>query len=181
VLFVGRLSPEKGVGDLLGAWAHLGDAARLKVVGDGPLAGLVRQAVARDGRIEFLGQQPRARVLELMREAGALAFPSRWFEGMPMVLLEALAVGLPVVASRLGGIPALIADGETGRCFTPGDSHDLAAKLAELFTSSDLAAMRAAARCAYLAQHTATQNYQRLMEIYERAVAGAWGTPRVAA
>ena len=68
--------------------------------------------------IEYLGRQPREKVLSLMRDATALIFPSVWYEGFPMTILEAYASGLPVVASDLGSMASIIADKITGLRFT---------------------------------------------------------------
>lgn len=105
VLFVGRLSEEKGILSLLGDWERAHRRAphlELVVVGDGPLRSRM------EGRempgVTLAGRLPAAEVARLMRTSRALAFPSRWYEGQPMVVLEALAAGLPVLGSDLGGI-----------------------------------------------------------------------------
>jgi glycosyltransferase involved in cell wall biosynthesis len=104
---VGRLSVEKGIDDLLAAWERLGDRVVLKIVGDGPLADRVARATRKLGGVEWLGRQPRDRVLALMKEAAMLVFPSVCYEGFPLVIAEAFAVGLPVVASDLGSAASL--------------------------------------------------------------------------
>src|SRR5262245_11875317 len=113
VMFVGRLSREKGVDVLLEAWARLGEGSvRLVVVGDGPLrADLERRAG--DG-VTFTGRLDPVDVRRRMLGARAVVVPSAWYEGQPMVVLEALAAGLPVVASDIGGLPELIAAGDAG-------------------------------------------------------------------
>lgn len=98
VLAVGRLSPEKGFGALLDMWARLGmPGLRLVVVGDGPER---RRLEARaDRSVRFTGRLDSAEVLRLMLASRALLFPSRWFEGQPLVLIEAMAAGLSIVSS----------------------------------------------------------------------------------
>ena len=91
-LFVGRLAEEKGIQTLIAAWRTLRDIP-LKVAGDGPL----RQMEWPSG-VTVLGQQSRDEIVRLMQSATVLIFPSVWFEGQPMTLLEALACGLPTVA-----------------------------------------------------------------------------------
>ena len=103
-LFVGRLVPEKGIRTLIDAWQHIGVKVPLRIVGDGPLAPEVAAAAAQCAGITWLGRHPRAEVLALMRAATLLIFPSTWYEGFGMTVAEALAVGLPVVASRVGGM-----------------------------------------------------------------------------
>jgi glycosyltransferase involved in cell wall biosynthesis len=172
ILFVGRLSQEKGVGTLLAAWEVLKEKAPLKVVGDGPLAPKVEKAAERSGgAVEWLGRQPRERVLALMKEARALVFPSMWYEGFPMVIGEAYAVGLPVIASDLGSMSSLIRHEQTGLLFVPGDPKDLAAQVERVFVRpSELERMRGEARAEFVAKYTAIRNYQWLMDIYRTAI-----------
>jgi glycosyltransferase involved in cell wall biosynthesis len=170
-LYAGRLSPEKGVEVLLAAWARLGGRFRLKIVGDGPLAEKVRQVANLDGSVEVLGRQPHDQVLRLMKEARVLVSPSTWYEGLPMSIIEAFAVGLPVIGSRLGAIPDILSGGMAGRCVTPDDSADLARLLGELLEpAADLSTMRSAARCEFEAKYTAERNYAELVDIYKRAL-----------
>jgi glycosyltransferase involved in cell wall biosynthesis len=108
VLCVGRLVAQKGIDLLVEAWRCLGDSRlELLLVGDGPLRGdLERRGVP---GVRFTGHLPPAQVREQMLAGRALVFPSRSYEAQPMVALEALAAGLPVLASNLGGMPELLA------------------------------------------------------------------------
>jgi glycosyltransferase involved in cell wall biosynthesis len=108
-LFVGRLTPEKGILQLVREWPS---GYRLLVVGDGPL--LADIAACAPAGVEVLGEQPSERVQALMREAVGLVFPSRWFEGAPMVYVEALAAGTPVLAWEPSSLAALVSQEETG-------------------------------------------------------------------
>lgn len=169
-LFVGRLSPEKGTTTLLRAWERLGDRLPLRVVGDGPLAPQVAQAAQRQGGIELLGRLPAARVLELMRGAKLLVFPSECYENFPMTLIEAFASGLPVVASNLGAMPGIVEHGHTGRLFQPGDPADLAAQVEWLLMHpQEHAAMRQAARREYETHYTEERNVELLLDLYRQA------------
>jgi glycosyltransferase involved in cell wall biosynthesis len=108
VLYAGRLSPEKGVDVLVEGWRRIaaGTSLELVIVGDGPSrAALERRA---DPSIRFEGRLPPSAVRERMHAARALVIPSIWYEGQPIVALEALAAGLPVLASRTGGMPDLL-------------------------------------------------------------------------
>ncbi len=174
VIFVGRLSREKGVDTLLAAWRMLGEKVPLKVVGDGPMAPEVEKAAGESGgTVEWLGRQPKARVLALMKDARALVFPSVWYEGFPMVIGEAYAVGLPVIASNLGSMSSLIRHRQTGLHFRPGDPKDLAAQVEQVFARpTELARMRGEARAEFEAKYTAERNYRLLMDIYQKAVGG---------
>jgi glycosyltransferase involved in cell wall biosynthesis len=118
VVFAGRLTRAKDLGVLLAAMERLEDATLL-VAGDGELrAELETRASA---RIRFLGALPRDRVLELFAAADVAALSSAW-ENFPHTLVEALAVGTPVVATRVGGVPEIVDDGENGVLVPPGDA-----------------------------------------------------------
>lgn len=108
-LFVGRLTPEKGILELLELWPR---DKPLLIVGDGPLMGKVRALAA--GTVEVLGAQPPDRVRDLLRQARGLVFPSLWFEGFPMVYLEALAAGTPVLAWEPSSVAAMVRRHGTG-------------------------------------------------------------------
>lgn len=171
-LFVGRLSPEKGISTLLAAWQTLGEQITLKIVGDGPLADEVAIAESEIPGVEWLGRQPKEQVQKLMQDAKMLVFPSVWYEGFPMVILEAYAVGLPVVASNLGSLSSVVDSGRTGLHFRAGDADDLAAKVEWAVTHPEhLTQMRREAHAEFEAKYTAEANYRRLMEIYDLAIA----------
>jgi glycosyltransferase involved in cell wall biosynthesis len=170
-LFVGRLSTEKGLDTLLAAWERVGEKLPLRIVGDGPLTGKVSEAARRLKGVEWLGRRPREEVLALMKDASFLIFPSVCYEGFPMTIAEAYAVGLPVLASNLGGMSSLVDSGRTGFHFRPGDPEDLVAKVEwALSHPEELAAMRKESRAEYEAKYTAERNYQMLMDIYEKAL-----------
>lgn len=170
-LFVGRLSPEKGLETLLTAWEKIGGRMPLKIVGDGPLADRVASATQSLTGVEWLGRQPKDQVLALMKQAQVLVFPSVWYEGFPVVIVEAYAVGLPVIASDLGSTSSLIDHGRTGLHFRPGDREDLVSQLEWVLTHpAELAQMRRQARAEFESKYTAQRNHQMLMDIYERAL-----------
>jgi len=175
-LFVGRLSPEKGVRTLLRAWALLGGRVPLKVVGDGPLADEVQEAARRLPGVEWLGRKSPKEVYALMGEAAFLVFPSEWYETFGRVAIEAFAKGTPVVASRIGAVGEVTEDGRTGLHFRPGDAEDLAAKVEWAWAHPrEMAEMGREARREYEQKYTAEKNYEMLMAIYERARATASG------
>ncbi len=170
-LYVGRLTPEKGIDTLLKAWGCLSPLVRLKVVGDGPLAPVVAEAATRLKGVEYLGRKSRDEVLALMKEATVLVFPSESYEGFPMTIAEAYATGLPVIASDLGAMASLVRHERTGLLFRPGDPDDLAAKVDWVLSHPhELLRMRQEARGEYEAKYTAEQNYRMLMGIYDRAI-----------
>jgi glycosyltransferase involved in cell wall biosynthesis len=174
-IFVGRLSPEKGLETLLAAWTQLGsdpDGLRLKIVGDGPLAPMVKQAAESNPRIEWLGSRSLTEVLKLVGDAAMLLMPSIWYETFGRTIIEAYATGTPVIASNLGAMAELVVNGETGLLFAPGNAADLVAKVRSLANDrARRSAMRRAARLEFEAKYTAESNYHLLMDLYARASA----------
>jgi glycosyltransferase involved in cell wall biosynthesis len=169
-LFVGRLSPEKGVNLLLDAWQTLNNTIPLKIVGDGPLAADVSAKIAHLPHVEWLGRKPLDEVHALLQQATVLVFPSIWYEGLPRTIIEALAAGTPVIAGDLGSMSSLIQPGQTGLHFAPGDATDLAAKVTWAFAHPrSLAQMRQLARLEFERKYTATANYHQLIDIYTAA------------
>ncbi len=169
-LFVGRLSPEKGLDILLKAWEKLGQSIPLKIVGEGPLTDMVKHSSVKIPGVEWLGRQPKNRVLDLMKEAKMLMFPSGWYEGFPLVLVEAYAVGLPVIAGNLGSMTALVIPSRTGLHFRPGDTDDLIAQVEwAIAHPEELKNMRQQARGEFESKYTADVNYQQLLKIYQLA------------
>lgn len=170
-LFVGRLAEGKGLELLLRAWPLVGTGARLKVVGDGPLAALVREAVAKCPEIEWLGRRPLNEVFAVMGDASFLVMPSTWYEAMPRTVVEAYSRGTPVIASRLGALEELIAPGRTGLHFEAHADGDLARQMRWAFDHpQEMRGMRPQARRQYEQKYTAAANYQQLRQIYEQAL-----------
>ncbi len=164
VLHVARLVEVKGTEFLLRAFALLpARHARtsLLVAGDGPLRHRLEVLATRLGigeRVRFLGALPHARVLALMRKAAVLVLPgvrtpTGREEGFGMVLLEAAASGVPVIGSRVGGIPEGVVDGETGFLVPERDPAALAARLGTLLEDAALRARMGAAARARVEQH----------------------------
>ncbi len=180
ILFVGRLSPEKGVGTLLDAWQQVGHGRRLRIVGEGPLRSVVEEASQRMPEIEYLGRQELADVYRLMGDAEAVVFPSEWYETFGRVAIEAFAKQTPVLAARIGAIAEVVDDGRTGLLFQPGDVGDLCRQLEWVWSHPGaMVEMGQEARREYEAKYTASRNYQMLMEIYELARIRADGRLRV--
>ncbi|MGG6293732.1 glycosyltransferase [Leptolyngbya sp. AN02str] len=170
-LFVGRLSVEKGLGVLLNAWERLNHPIPLKVVGDGPMAHLVRDVAERVPDIEWLGRKSLLEVYELMGNASFLVFPSEWYETFGRVAIEAFACGTPVIAADIGAITELVTPYKTGLHFKASDAQDLAAKVEwAIAHPQELTQMRHNARTEFEAKYTADDNYQRLTEIYQAAI-----------
>lgn len=169
-LFVGRLSPEKGLDTLLEAWRKL-PAVPLKIVGQGPLYKWIQEFTERFAlnQIEISGFLSQEKVLNCLSEAFFLIVPSRWYEGFPRVILEAYALGVPVIASNLGSMAELVRDNETGLLFKAGDSEDLASKVKLAIESpTDLARWGRRAQEIFREQYTADAAYKRLIDIYKK-------------
>ena len=165
-LFIGRLSPEKGLDTLIEASRML-SAPALSIVGKGPLEDQVAPAFGE----RYLGYRDREEVLRLLGRAAFLVAPSTCYETFGLVGIEAFSCGTPVIASRRGSFGELVKDGVTGLLFTPGDARDLAAKIEWALAHPEaMRDMGRAARAEYLARYTPQRNYQMLMEIYQEAV-----------
>lgn len=170
-LFVGRISEEKGLHVAVEAWRTADLSVPLRIVGSGPMEDQVRNQVSPSPNIEFLGERTRAEVLRLMKNAAVLVMPSIWYEGLPMTIVEAFSVGLPVVASNLGAMSTLIDHGRTGLHFEPKSSSSLAEQVRKAIENPDeLQRMSEEARLEYESRYTPTANYKRLSEIYTEAV-----------
>jgi len=170
VVYAGRLSAEKGVDTLVDAVVGEPGLA-LDVAGDGPERDdLVARAAPAGDRIRFHGRLPADGVLELLRGAAVAAVPSRWYENMPLAVLEAFGAGVPVVASGLGGLPELIDPGVDGAIVPPDDPGALAAALRPFVEDPDRAfEMGRAARLKAESSFDAAGHLARLRAIYAEA------------
>ena len=133
VAYLGRLAPQKDVGTLLEAFARLPAGAQLLVVGDGPdrPAMLQRRAQRFGSRVQFTGFVPHVQVPAVLRHVDMLVLPSR-YEDLSSALIEAMAAGLPVVATRVGGTADLVHDGVNGLLVAPRDPAALAAAISRV-------------------------------------------------
>lgn len=165
-LFVGRLSPEKGVVEMVRAWAQLPEIPLL-IAGDGPLRPAMERA--RGGRkdhIKLLRQLTSDAVIAYLKGARFLLFPSRWHEPFGMVLLEAAACGVPVIGSRIGAVPELVIDGETGLLFDPDNLDELVQHARWAWTHpAEMEQMGLAARQLYLQKFTPDKSYDVWMSV----------------
>jgi glycosyltransferase involved in cell wall biosynthesis len=168
VAFAGRLSPEKGLDTLLAAAAQMPDVP-FKVAGDGPILSELKARAPRN--VEFLGKIGSDELPKFYGKARLLVVPSVWFEQFPMVVLEAMARGLPVIASRIGGLPGIIEDGVTGSLFEPGNSVALMHEVRRLWEDPLLCSrMGSAGRQKALQEYTEEAYFQNLMAVYLKAI-----------
>ena len=169
VLFAGRLISQKGIETLLQAWSLLGGEVPLKIAGTGYLAKHLQSGLP--ANVEYLGQLPRQNVISLMQNATALVFPSEWYEGFPMTIVEAFATGLPVITSRLGGMAEIVQAGHSGWHFEPGNPQDLAITVRQAWDNLQEVKRRGElARLQYEELYSPDRNYKMLLNIYQKAL-----------
>jgi len=168
LLYVGRLSPEKGVRTVLDAFPAAD--GQLRIVGDGPDLEDLRQRGGEGNKI-FLGPLSPLRVIEEMKQTTALVMPSKWYEGFPMVALEAMATATPIIASRIGSLAEIVEDRKTGLLVDPEDHQAWQTAMCYVLNNQEIAkAMGQAAREKYLAHFSSDTGYKSLTEIYKKAV-----------
>lgn len=175
-LFVGRLSPEKGVRTVVAAWKRLSTKIPLVIIGDGPERTRLEAEAASAGltNVLFKGQMPRDQALAAINNARFVVISSEWYETFCMVIAEAFACSTPVICSRMGAMQELVADGRTGLHYTPSDPDDLARKAEWAWIHpQEMRAMGKAGRAEYEARYTAEKNYLRLIQIYQSVLQSA--------
>ncbi len=165
-LFIGRLSPEKGIKFLLNSWKEINFP--LKIVGDGPMK---ENLILNEKNIEFIGKIPNESVKSLLQQARFLVFPSQWYEGFPMVLVEALACGTPVIVTNIGSMQEIISDEITGLHFALGDKEQFVEKVNKLIMDKAFCELLGKnGRQTYLEKYTPDVNYQQLSSIYQDVI-----------
>ncbi len=175
-VYVGRLSREKGIATLIEAMARLPQGRlRLDVLGEGPLEESLRARVGEtcpDGRVRFLGYRSGEELHETIRVTSFAVVPSEWYENLPYAVLEPFALGRSVVGARIGGIPELVRDGQTGRLFESGDAESLAAALLWMTgPEADLGSMGENARRLICEDHAPGPHLARLLSVYREVAA----------
>lgn len=168
-LFVGRLVEEKGIQTLLKATKL--HNFKLTIIGDGPLSKMVEDAARQNENIRYLGFQDKPSTISHLKKCKALIFPSIWYEGLPLVILEAFSTGTPVIASKLGSMAEIVQNRINGMHFESGNEADLVDKIAEINARPEWARCLADnARLNYLVRHTPDKNYSMLISIYQQAL-----------
>lgn len=172
VLYVGALIAHKGAAVLLDAFAELvGDLpeAALWFVGDGPDAAHLKSSARARGLcgVRFLGRRSPDELAGFYRHARVVVIPSLWLENAPLVPIEAAAYGRAAIASRVGGLPELVKDGQTGFLFDRGDSAGLAQRLRLLLTNRSLAqTLGAAAREQFARRPSPAAHLEQILAVY---------------
>jgi glycosyltransferase involved in cell wall biosynthesis len=171
-LFAGRLVEEKGVRTLLEAWRRTPEGLHLHVAGDGPLRPLVEAAAEENPRVHALGWCDADRVADLQANASATIVPSEWYEAQPLVTLQSLAAGTPLLVSDLPNVCASVVEHGAGRAFRTADPAALASEATRLLTDEAArATMGGRARSLYEAEHTPAAALAALERIYTDALA----------
>ncbi|WP_257666180.1 glycosyltransferase [Parapedobacter tibetensis] len=169
-LFIGRLTEEKGIAVLLEAF--MDSNLLLRIAGDGPLKGAVVNASKKYTNITYLGRLDRAAIGAQLAECSALIFPSIWYEGMPMTIIEAFAAGTPMIASDIGAMPSMVAEGRSGYLFPAGNASALRKKIQQWFHTDEAAKAQlgSIARQEYERRYTPEKNKTLLLGIYAAVI-----------
>lgn len=173
LVFVGRLDPNKGLHELVDALARLGrrhERLRLCLAGEGDRDTIARYAAARGvgPALSFAGWVAGERKRLVLAEADVFVLPS-YIENLPMSVLEAMAAGLPVVATDVGGIPELVKDDVNGRLVAPRDVEALTAALGDVLDDPELRLrMGRAGRQLFIDSFAPARSLEQLEEVYRR-------------
>lgn len=170
VIFAGWLAKQKGIYTLIKAFETL--PIKLLVFGYGPMEDKVKKYIQVKGieNIEIKGRVDRAKLQNWMKDAKFIIVPSEWYENSPMIIYESFALGKPVLASNIGGIPELVTK-DVGRLFRAGDIDDLRRKVKELYYDANL--VRDLGRNAgkkIQEQYALERHYSSIMEVYSCAM-----------
>ena len=175
VAYLGRLAPQKDVGTLLQAFPRLPAGTTLLVVGDGPdRAALQRRAQRFGSRVHFTGFVPHVQVPVVLRHVDMLVLPSL-YEDLSSALIEAMAAGLPVVATQVGGTADLVHDGVNGLLVPPGDPAALAAAISRVLADPAAAAGLSAAARRTAAAYAWPDLARKVLEVYRHVTGPASG------
>jgi glycosyltransferase involved in cell wall biosynthesis len=167
-LYVGRISREKGLATLVRAAAAV--RCKLWIAGTGPQLDEIKLLASQlNADVRFFGYLTGDELHNVIREARAVVLPSEWYENAPMAVLEAYAYGKPVIGARIGGIPELIREGETGLGFDSGKVDSLSQTLAHLgaYSNTQVEQLGRAGRHWVETAFTAEQYWQRIVSIYQ--------------
>ncbi len=168
VAFAGRISPEKGIDSLLAAAVLMPDVP-FKVAGDGPAFLEMKAKAPRN--VEFVGKLGSDELSEFYERSRMLVVPSIWFEQFPMVVLEAMGRALPVIGSRIGGLPEIIEEGLTGSLFEPGNPEDLVQQVRRLWEDPQLCRrMGIAGWHKAVREYTEDAYFHNLISVYQAAI-----------
>lgn len=168
VLFVGRVSKEKGIKSLFAAADRCPDIPFLIA---GSWQAMPEAVQLAPSNVTLLGPVQKQELVVLYQQARFLVLPSVWYEGFPTVLLEAMSYGLPVICSRIGGLPEIVEEGVTGLLFEPGNAEELADRIRTLWQDPELCRrLGDAGRRKLQEEYAADGLIDRLLGIYEMVI-----------
>ncbi len=171
-VYMGRLSREKGLFTLLRVWKKIPNFT-LKIMGDESIRSELENFVIQKeiSNVEFLGFIKGPKRFEILRKAMFMIFPSECFENFPYSIIESFACGVPVIASRIGGMEELIEEGKNGLLLEPGEVKDLDQKIIELLNNRELLLkMRYNARKVVEEYYSEELGYKNIMDVYHKAL-----------
>ncbi len=168
-LFIGRISQEKGIRTLINAWNSIKNEtnSKLLILGEGPIKKELQRETEGNPNISWLGFIDRPKVLDYLKRAKALMFPSEWYEGMPMTILEAFSAATPVLSTNIGSQGGIVDHMKTGLHFEAGDPESML-EIVDRFESNPekQAEMGMAARREYEEKYTPEVNREKLQNLY---------------
>ncbi len=170
--FLGHLGQHKGVSLIPDAISQLRDRTKVQVqvYGDGPMRGYLEQSARALGlkdSLELNGKLENSRIHEVLARTDVLLLPSVWPENQPVSITEAMAASIPVIASRIGGIPELVVDGMTGRLVEPGSATDLASAMGSFIEDHEHVQKWGAAAFERIRNHTFDAQVKEILKVYD--------------
>ncbi len=167
-IFIGRISEEKGIKNLITVWLENDLSIPLYILGDGPLKKDLIAKTKGNDNIVWKGNVDKREVYESLSGCKALLFPSICYEGFPLTIAEAMAIGVPVMCSNIGSQQSIIKDGITGLHYNVQDAKDLLNKIRVLDSNEELVnKLGENSRKEYLEFYTPEKNYDMLIKIYQ--------------
>jgi len=170
--FLGHLGQHKGLSLIPDAIAMLPDKTnvQVRIYGDGPMRGYLEQSVRALGlhdSLQLCGKLENSCVHEVLAQTDVLLLPSVWPENQPVSITEAMAASIPVIASRIGGIPELVVDGVTGRLVEPGNANDLSSAMRSCIENSGAREKWGAAAFERIRNHTFETQVKEIVKVYD--------------
>lgn len=174
IVFVGRLSKEKGVHLLLEGWKNIEPQfdSKLLIIGDGPDNNMLRNKYKNLKNVSFMGRLEKDQILKIVSKAKYLVVPSVWYEGFPMTIVEAYSVNTPVISSDIGSLKEIVVDGITGFNFKNNNINDLEQVLKKALTYTEYRKLENNVMQKFEENYSSDINYKILINIYKEAIKG---------
>lgn len=170
VLYIGRLSSEKGINNLIDAFKNVDDYT-LYILGDGPEKEIIKEKIKDKNNIILVGFVTPDKVREYISKSSLVVVPSTWYENGSYVAMESLAMGKCVLGANIGGIPEIVIDNETGKLFKHDSVTDLNEKLTELLNDEKSLEKYGIAGRKYIEKEFSSEfHYKNLMKLYKSLI-----------